>query len=273
PRARRRARARGRPRRSLAARAPRGRDGARGRPRGRARPPRRGARGRRPRRAARRPRRDRRGGRRPRRRRGRPRRGAGRGARTGARLARSGRRARGAGPRRRGRRRARGGEALGVHPAPWLSLRRGDRRGARVGRRAAAAPALGGRRAARGPPGLLPPGLRVSGAGAGRREAWWLAALVVLPLLPFLPDAISIDAPVFVAVARRIAVAPADPFGFAMVWDPTSPDTAVFNRNPPLLSYWLAPWIAAFGDGDLLLHALLLPFPLIAAFPFRRLAR
>ena len=113
----------------------------------------------------------------------------------------------------------------------------------------------------------------MSGAASARREAWLLAALVVLPLLPFLPDAISIDAPVFVAVARRIAVAPADPFGFQMIWDPTSPDTAAFNRNPPLLSYWLAPWIAAFGDGDLLLHALVLPFPLIAAFAFRGIAR
>src|SRR5262249_51630565 len=153
-----------------------------------------------------------------------------------------------------------------VYSSARLSLRRGDRRGARVGRRAPAAPALGGRGAAHGAAGLLPAELRVSRAASGRREAWLLAALVVLPLLPFLPDAISIDAPVFVAGARRIAIAPADPFGFQMIWDPTSPDTAVFNRNPPLLSYWLAPWIAAFGDRDLLLHALVLPFPLIAAF-------
>lgn len=113
----------------------------------------------------------------------------------------------------------------------------------------------------------------MTGAASGRREGWLLAALVVLPLLPFLGDAISIDAPVFVAVARQIARAPLDPFGFQMIWDPTSPDTASFNRNPPLLSYWLAPWIAAFGDGDLMLHALLLPFPLIAAFAFRGIAR
>ena len=113
----------------------------------------------------------------------------------------------------------------------------------------------------------------MSGPASGRREAWILAALVLLPLLPFLPDAISIDAPVFVAVARRIAVAPADPFGFAMIWDPTSPATAAFNRNPPLLSYWLAPWIAVFGERDFLLHALVLPFPLIAAFAFRGIAR
>ena len=58
-----------------------------------------------------------------------------------------------------------------------------------------------------------------------------------------------------------------------MIWDPTSPDTAVFNRNPPLLSYWLAPWIALFGERETVMHAALLPFPLIAALAFLGLAR
>jgi 4-amino-4-deoxy-L-arabinose transferase-like glycosyltransferase len=67
--------------------------------------------------------------------------------------------------------------------------------------------------------------------------------------------------------------APADPFGFQMIWDPTSPDTAVFNRNPPLLSYWLAPWIALFGERETVMHAALLPFPVIAGLAFLGLAR
>jgi 4-amino-4-deoxy-L-arabinose transferase-like glycosyltransferase len=112
-----------------------------------------------------------------------------------------------------------------------------------------------------------------SPAVARRREAVALAALTVLPLLPFLPTAISIDAPVFVAVARRILEAPADPFGFQMIWDPTSPDAASFNRNPPLLSYWIAPWLGWLGESDLLLHALVLPFPVAAVFAFRGIAR
>jgi 4-amino-4-deoxy-L-arabinose transferase-like glycosyltransferase len=106
-----------------------------------------------------------------------------------------------------------------------------------------------------------------------RREALVLAALALLPLLPFLGAAISIDAPVFVAVARRIAAAPLDPFGFQMIWDPTSPEVAQMNRNPPLLSYWLAPWIAWLGESDALLHALVLPFPLVAALSFLGIAR
>ena len=106
-----------------------------------------------------------------------------------------------------------------------------------------------------------------------RREALALAALALLPLLPFLPTAISIDAPVFVAVARRILEAPADPFGFQMIWDPTSPEAASFNRNPPLLSYWIAPWMAWLGEKDLVLHAVVLPFPLVAALSFFGIAR
>jgi 4-amino-4-deoxy-L-arabinose transferase-like glycosyltransferase len=105
------------------------------------------------------------------------------------------------------------------------------------------------------------------------RESLWVAALAVAPLLLLLDAAVSIDAPVFVAVARQIAKAPADPFGFPMIWDPTSPDTAVFNRNPPLLSYWLAPWIAVFGERETVMHAALLPFPVIAALAFQGLAR
>ena len=46
------------------------------------------------------------------------------------------------------------------------------------------------------------------------RESLLVAALVLAPLLLLLDAAVSIDAPVFVAVARQIARAPADPFGF-----------------------------------------------------------
>ena len=110
-------------------------------------------------------------------------------------------------------------------------------------------------------------------AAPPRREVAILAALTLLPLLPFLSNGVSIDAPVFVAVARRILEAPGDPFGFLMIWDPTSPEVAVFNRNPPLLSYWLALWIGLFGERDILMHAALLPFPLIASLSFYGIAR
>ena len=108
---------------------------------------------------------------------------------------------------------------------------------------------------------------------AARREAWAVAALAVVPVLPFLAKAVSVDGPVFVAVARQILEEPADPFGFEMIWDPTAPDAAVFNRNPPLLSYYLALWIGLFGESDAVLHAAMLPFPPLAALAFLGVAR
>ncbi|HEY5657350.1 MAG TPA: phospholipid carrier-dependent glycosyltransferase, partial [Myxococcota bacterium] len=106
-----------------------------------------------------------------------------------------------------------------------------------------------------------------------RAERVAVAALAVVPLLPFLSAAVSIDAPVFLAVARQIAAHPADPFGFDMIWDPTSPHVAAFNHNPPLLSYYLAGWMVTFGDAERVLHAALLPFPLLAALAFCGIAR
>ena len=105
------------------------------------------------------------------------------------------------------------------------------------------------------------------------REGLIVAVLVSLPLLPFLNAAVSIDAPVFVAVAEQIAAHPLDPYGFELVWDPTSPRVAEFNHNPPLLSYWLAPVIALTGPAEWALHAALLPFPLIAGLCFLGIAR
>jgi hypothetical protein len=105
------------------------------------------------------------------------------------------------------------------------------------------------------------------------RERLLLAAGVVLPLAAFAGAAFGIDAPVFLAVAARITHAPLDPFGFTMVWDATSTDVARFNLNPPLFSYWLAPWLLAFGESEPWLHAATWPFPLLAAFSFAGIAR
>lgn len=105
------------------------------------------------------------------------------------------------------------------------------------------------------------------------RDRWLVAALATLPLLPFLDAAVSIDAPVFVAVAERIAEHPLDPFGFELVWDPTSPRVYEFNHNPPLLSYWLAPVVALLGAREWAMHLALLPFPLVAALCLLGIAR
>ncbi len=110
-------------------------------------------------------------------------------------------------------------------------------------------------------------------AAAPARELALVAALALLPQLPFLGTAVSLDGPVFLAVARRILEAPLDPFGFEMLWDPTSTSAAAFNRNPPLVSYYLAAWMGCAGGSEPLLHAALLPFPLLAALCFHGIAR
>ena len=106
-----------------------------------------------------------------------------------------------------------------------------------------------------------------------RWEVWLVALWCVAPLVPFVGKAVSIDAPVFVAVAHQILAHPLDPYGFQMVWDPTSPDAWVFNRNPPLLSYYLAGWIRLFGESDRLLHVAMLPISLFAGLSFLGIAR
>jgi 4-amino-4-deoxy-L-arabinose transferase-like glycosyltransferase len=108
---------------------------------------------------------------------------------------------------------------------------------------------------------------------ARRREVWIAALLSVVPLLPFVTKAVSVDAPVFIGVAHQIVAHPLDPFGFQMIWDPTSPDVWTMNRNPPLLSYYLAPWLALFGEVDGVLHAAMLPFSLLAGLSFLGIAR
>jgi 4-amino-4-deoxy-L-arabinose transferase-like glycosyltransferase len=113
----------------------------------------------------------------------------------------------------------------------------------------------------------------MSADGAMAKAPLWLGALVGLTLLPFASRAVGIDGPVFVEVALQILSDPFDPFGFEMVWDPTSPEAAVFNRNPPLLSYWLAPFLGLFGESDLAIHLALLPFPLMAAYALFGVAR
>jgi len=112
-----------------------------------------------------------------------------------------------------------------------------------------------------------------SGGRATRTEVWLVALCAVVPLLPFVTRAVSIDAPVFIAVARQIIAQPLDPFGFQMIWDPTSPDAWVFNRNPPLVSYYLALWIRLFGEVDTWLHVAMLPFSLLAGLSFLGIAR
>jgi 4-amino-4-deoxy-L-arabinose transferase-like glycosyltransferase len=106
-----------------------------------------------------------------------------------------------------------------------------------------------------------------------RRELALLAALTLLLLAPFAGAAFGIDDPVFLAVARQIGAAPSDPFGFEMAWDATALEVARFNLNPPLFSYWLAPWLALAGERETWLHVAGWPFALLGVLCFHGIAR
>ena len=83
--------------------------------------------------------------------------------------------------------------------------------------------------------------MRSEGARHGvASERAWIAAGMLLVLAPFAGAAFAIDAPVFLAVARRILAAPLDPFGFQMAWDATALDVARFNLNQMVIVPLLA---------------------------------
>ncbi|GAB4254465.1 MAG: hypothetical protein Kow00109_29850 [Acidobacteriota bacterium] len=102
-----------------------------------------------------------------------------------------------------------------------------------------------------------------------------LSALVVALLyVPFLGQAYHIDDRIYLEVARNILSKPLFPYDFPAAFEGISAPDAASHTHLPLLSYYLAPWIALFGEErEWVLHLVCLPFPLLAAWSFYRLAR
>ncbi|MDP6977839.1 MAG: glycosyltransferase family 39 protein [Myxococcota bacterium] len=82
----------------------------------------------------------------------------------------------------------------------------------------------------------------------------WPGAVVVLVLAPFVGKALHIDDPLFVWTARQILVAPLDFYGFDVNWYGVNASMAVVNKNPPLVSYYLAALGGTFGFSQAALH-------------------
>lgn len=97
----------------------------------------------------------------------------------------------------------------------------------------------------------------------------WLAALVVVGLDAAKP--LVIDDTAYHAVARQIVSAPLDPYGFETFWG-NAPQPAMEVLTPPVLPYWLAGAMAAFGDQVPAWKLSLLPFLLILVAGARSLA-
>lgn len=90
-----------------------------------------------------------------------------------------------------------------------------------------------------------------------------LAVLILLPavmLLPFLNKAYHVDDPLFVWTAQHLLEEPVNFYGFNTNWSYTETPIFEIMQNPPLLSYYLAPFGWLFGWGEPILHlAMLLP--------------
>jgi 4-amino-4-deoxy-L-arabinose transferase-like glycosyltransferase len=99
-----------------------------------------------------------------------------------------------------------------------------------------------------------------------------VVALTVACLLPFASRAFHVDDPLFVWTARQIQKAPADPYGFDLIWDYTRVRMADVTQNPPLSSYYLAAVGSLAGWSERTLHLGFLLITVLLAVGVYRLA-
>ena len=90
-------------------------------------------------------------------------------------------------------------------------------------------------------------------------------AVSLLVGVPFLTKAFHIDDTFVLTVSKQILREPLRPFHADINWGRGI--TPIFERtkNPPLLSYYLAPFIATLGTSELYLHLAMLPFLVMLA--------
>src|SRR5437868_9154679 len=83
-------------------------------------------------------------------------------------------------------------------------------------------------------------------------------AVFVLLQIAFLGGAFRIDDTNILAIAKQIARAPLDPYGFTFNWTGTSRPAFDILANPPLAPAAIAIWAAIFGWTEISLHVLTL---------------
>ena len=91
-----------------------------------------------------------------------------------------------------------------------------------------------------------------------------LTLAVLGALGPFVTKSFNIDDPLFLWVARQIQRHPTDPYGFELNWYGYLEPMWGVNKNPPLVSYFLAAAAAILGWSEVALHAACL-LPAVAA--------
>ena len=83
-----------------------------------------------------------------------------------------------------------------------------------------------------------------------RRPVLLLMLLVLGLVLPFVDKPVHIDDTFVLHITDQILRTPLDPFGAEIDWFGHVMPIWRATTNPPLVSYWLAPVVAAFGDSD-----------------------
>lgn len=102
-------------------------------------------------------------------------------------------------------------------------------------------------------------------APLSRRDLAILVGLPLLLLLPLLNKAYHIDDPLFVWTAQQVLKTPFDFYGYMTNWSKSETHMYEVMQNPPLLSYYLAPFGAVLGWSEWIMHGLMLPLTALCA--------
>ncbi len=99
-----------------------------------------------------------------------------------------------------------------------------------------------------------------SKANSPRAQILVLSLLVIACLLPYADKAFHIDDPMYLWAARQITRDPLDFYGFDVNWYGYHMPMYEVNKNPPLVSYYLAGVASLTGWSEIALHlAMVLP--------------
>jgi 4-amino-4-deoxy-L-arabinose transferase-like glycosyltransferase len=91
------------------------------------------------------------------------------------------------------------------------------------------------------------------------------AVITVFCLVPFANKAFHMDDPMYIWAAKHIQNNPVDFYGFTVNWDKTERPMAEVNKNPPLVSFYIALVAWLFGFSEIALHlAFLIPAVAVA---------
>lgn len=93
-----------------------------------------------------------------------------------------------------------------------------------------------------------------------------IAGVVLVIAFPFADKAFHIDDPFVLKIVDNILKNPADPFAGDFDWFGSLTPIWKTTTNPPLISYYLAPFVRQFGYSEIVLHCAMMAFLLLIAW-------